>query len=436
MNLRRKGLACLLGLGLCVAALAQPVVQTLDYIVAVVNAEPITYKQLSSAMTRARQQLQQQGKPQPSPKELQKDVLEQLINARTQIQAAADIGIKVDDATLDRAEQSVAAQNDMTLDAWHKKLVRDGTTVAEFRRGLKEQLTLDRLRERVVESAVRVTDVDVDQAVQQRIATQTDPFVQDINLAQLLVAVPEKATESEVARLFRKAQALRERLQQGESFAQLVQAESDGDKRNAGAIGLRRADRYPALFVQATRSVAVGGFSEVVRSNAGFHILQVLERQKPTSLVLFVTQTHVRHILLRPDAKLSQVDAVAKLAQLRTQLLSGKADFAAQARAISQDGSAPDGGELGWVPPGVFVPEFEAPMDALAINEISKPVVSRFGVHLIQVLDRQKVELNPAQARESVRADLRRARQDEAYRTWAQDVRSRAFVEYKDLDLS
>ncbi|MBT0570347.1 peptidylprolyl isomerase [Curvibacter sp. CHRR-16] len=432
MNVRSKAIACMLGLGFCAAAVAQPVVKTLDYIVAVVNSEPITQQQLLREVARVRQQLQQKGKPIAPEQALQKEVLEQMINVRAQIQSAADWGIKVDEASIDRAEQNAALQNDTTVEGLYQKLQREGVSQTNFRRNLRDQILLERVRERATDASVRVSDVDVDQALQQRVANQTDPYVQDINLAQILVAVPEKASESQVAQLYRKAQSVLQRLQAGESFPQLVQTESDGDKRNAGLMGMRRADRYPPVFVEATKAVAVGGFSDIVRSNAGFHILRVVERQMPSNLVLFETQTSVRHILLRPDAKLSQADAVAKLAQLRMQLVSGKADFAAQARAMSQDGSAAGGGDLGWVPPGLLVPEFETPMDALATGEISKPVVSRFGVHLIQVLDRRKVELNPAQVREAVRVELRRARQEEAYRTWAQDVRSRAFVEYKD----
>lgn len=438
MNARSKAVALVLGLaigvGVSAADVPQPIVRTLDYIVAVVNSEPITQQQLQREVLRVRKQLQQEAKPIPPNPALQRDVLEQMINARVQIQSAADWGIKADEASIDRAEQAAALQNDTTVAALYQKLQRDGISQSDFRQSLRDQILLERVRERAGDATVRVSDVEVDQAVQQRIANQTDPYVQDINLAQLLVAVPEKASESQTAQLYRKAQSLLQRLRSGESFAQLVQAESDGDKRNAGLMGMRRADRYPPVFVEATKNVPVGGISDIVRSNAGFHILRVVDRQMPSSLVMFVPQTSVRHILLRPSDKLSQADAVAKLAQLRTQLVAGKADFAAQAKAISQDGSAASGGDLGWVVSGMLVPEFEQPMDALSIGEISKPVVSRFGVHLIQVLDRRKVELSPAQAKEAVRADLRRVRQEESYRTWVQDVRSRAFVEYKDMD--
>jgi peptidyl-prolyl cis-trans isomerase SurA len=222
------------------------------------------------------------------------------------------------------------------------------------------------------------------------------------------------------------------RIRSGEDFATLVKQHSDADRTKAGEFGLRRADRYPSTFVQATQSVAVGAVSELVRSGAGFHILKVLERRAPSALTKSVVQSHANHILLRTGPELTQAAALAKLTDIRQRIASGKTDFASAAREYSQDGSAPQGGDLGWASPGMFVPEFEDAMNRLTDGQISSPVVSRFGVHLIQLVERRRVDLSPRDVRELVRNQLREAKLDEAYATWTRDIRERAYVELRE----
>jgi peptidyl-prolyl cis-trans isomerase SurA len=207
---------------------------------------------------------------------------------------------------------------------------------------------------------------------------------------------------------------------------------SAADRNNGGQLGVRRADRYPALFVEATQTLNVGEVSEIVRSGAGFHILKVIEKRAPARLVLTVVQSRARHILLRSSPQQSQAQAIAKLADARQRIVSGKTDFASLAKSLSQDTSAERGGDLGWANPGMFVPEFEVVMNSLKEGEISQPLVSRFGVHIIQLMERRRMELSPQEVRESVRSELRRSRYEEAYRNWAQDVRGRAFVEMRE----
>jgi peptidyl-prolyl cis-trans isomerase SurA len=327
----------------------------------------------------------------------------------------------------------VAAQNEVDVAGLRQRLAQDGISVSTFRDGLRDQLMLNRLHERDVESSIRISDVDVDRAIQAQQAANTDPLTFDINLAQILVAVPEKATAEQAAGLYVQAQKLLDRVRAGEDFERLVKEYSAADRNNGGQLGLRRADRYPLLFVEATKALKVGDVSEIVRSGAGFHILKVVEKRAPTRLVQTVQQSHARHILLRASPQLPQAQAVAELAEARQRIVSGKADFASVARSLSQDTSAEQGGDLGWANPGMFVPEFEEAMNALKEGEISQPVVSRFGVHLIQLLEHRRVELSPQQVRESIRNQLRRSRYDEAYRNWAQDVRARAYVEMREV---
>jgi peptidyl-prolyl cis-trans isomerase SurA len=363
---------------------------------------------------------------------LRQGVLERLISDRAQLQLATEYGIRIDDAAVDLAEQNLARQNQMEVEAFRQRMAKDGIPTATLRTQLRDQLTLQRLREREVDARVRISDQDVDRALAEQQTANTDPFAQELNLAQLLVAVPEKADDTLVSQLQAQAQALLVRIRAGEDFATLVKQHSGADRSKAGEFGLRRADRYPASFVQATQTVAVGAVSELLRSGAGFHILKVIERRAPSALAQSVVQSHANHILVRTGPELTQAAAVAKLADIRQRIASGKTDFASAARENSQDGSAAQGGDLGWASPGMFVPEFEEAMNRLTDGQISNPVVSRFGVHLIQLVERRRVDLSPREVRELVRNQLREAKLEEAYATWTRDVRERAYVELRE----
>lgn len=402
-----------------------------DSIVAVVNSEPITQSEVRAAVQRASRDLAQQRIAAPPADELARRVLERLINERAQLQHARETGIRVDEAAIDQAEQGVARQNQIDVAELRMRVARDGFSVAQFRSQLRDQLTLSRLHERDVEGRLRITEADIDAALAEQQAGQTDPLVQDINLANLLVSVPENATTEQAAQRMLQAQKVLDRLRSGEDFAALVSELSAGDRANGGQLGLRRADRYPPAFVAATQNLAAGQVSEIVRSGAGFHILKVIEKKAP-SQVRTAVQTHARHILLRPGPQLTQTAAVAQAADFKKRIDSGTATFQALAREHSQDGSAPQGGDLGWAGQGAFVPEFEEPMNRLADGQLSGPVVSRFGVHLIQVLERRRVELSEREVRESIRAQLKESRYEAAFASWAQDIRANAFVELRE----
>jgi peptidyl-prolyl cis-trans isomerase SurA len=252
----------------------------------------------------------------------------------------------------------------------------------------------------------------------------------------ILLAVPENSTEAQIQPLAERAQDLARRARSGEDFAVLAQAHSQAADRgaNGGAMGLRPADRYPDLFLQATQALPVGGVSEVVRSGAGFHVLKVLQREQAPA-TLTVTQTRARHILLRAGQTLTQAQALAQLAALRLDIVSGKVDFADAARRLSQDGSAAQGGDLGWASPGMFVPEFEQTMNRLRPGQVAEPLVSRFGVHLIEVTDRREAPMSDEAQRTLARNVLREKKLDEAYTTWAEDLRGRAYVEMREAPL-
>ncbi|MFT4191754.1 MAG: peptidylprolyl isomerase [Comamonas sp.] len=415
------------------AAPAAAVAREADYIVAIVNSEPITRYQLEQAVVRVRQQAQ--GQQLPPPAQLYPQVLEQLINDRAELQAAKDLGVDVNDTMIDQVALNIARQNGLgDLAQLRRRVEADGMTWNGFRTTLREQITLSRVREQAGNGRAQISERDIDDylAAHGQGGAASGP----VNLAQILVAVPEGASAQQVEQLQAKAQQLAEQARQpGADFGALAKANSDGsavDREQGGAMGLRPADRYPELFITSTRSTPIGGVVGPVRSGAGFHILKVLERpQAPTGGVL-VTQTHARHILLRPAANLSEAQAIARLDQMRQDILAGRADFATLARQQSEDGSAAQGGDLGWANPGQFVPEFEQALNQLDAGQISEPLVSRFGVHLIQVVERRQGTVSEREQRDSVRAILREQKADESYADWVRDIRSRAFVEYRN----
>lgn len=415
-----------------VGALAQSgaAAPSVDFIVAVVDASPITNHDVRQRALELQAQARQQGNTLERTPALLKDALEKLINERALLQLAESQGVVIDAVTLNQALERVAAQNQMSLDAWRKKLATEGTNVQRWQQNIKDQLTLQRLTERNVPPRIRTSDAEIDAVISERMQARanTNP---NIELAHILIATPERASFSELSQLQARAQGVLQRLQSGESFASLAKEFSNSAEREQGGLmGLRPMDRYPTLFAEAAEKLSVGELSPVLRSGAGFHILKLVSKQN--SQTMTVTETRARHILLRPGGQLSQNAARAQLLDFKRQLDAGRADFAKLARDHSQDGSADSGGELGWVAPGVFVPEFEEVMNKLPINQISEPVISRFGVHLIQVLARREAPISERELRETARTWVRQRKFDETYDTWVQEVRGRAYIEYRD----
>ena len=413
------------------AAAASLAPRQADFIVAVVNSEPVTNHEVRLRLARLQRQVASQGGAQPPQELLAREALEQLILERAQLQLAREAGITVDDLAVEQAEQSVARQNEVTVPEMHRRLAADGIGREQFRQELRRQLTQQRLREREVDARVRVSDHEIDQYLREQ-GTGADQAQVDLNLGHILVAVPEGASPAQVAERQARAQAAADKARAGGDFAALAREFSDAADAGAGGLmGLRPADRYPELFVQATQAVPVGGVAGPVRSGAGFHVLKVVDKPR-SGMPATVVQSHARHILLRTGAQLSETAAAERLAEYRRRVQAGQADFADLAKEHSQDGSAKQGGDLGWSNPGSYVPEFEEAMNALKPGEISTPLVSRFGVHLIQLLERRETRLNPREQREMVRQMVRQKKIEDAYAVWAQELRGRAYVEYRD----
>lgn len=404
---------------------------TADFIVALVNSEPVTNNEVRQRLLRVEQQYAQRGGALPPRETLARQVLEQLVTERAQLQRAAELGIRVDEAALAQAEMTIAAQNQLELEEFRRRVASDGMDINRFRNELRSQLLLQRLQEREVEARVTVTEADIDDFLREQ--NSGDLGKLELNLAHVLILVPEGTSPARVNELQARAQMVADRARAGGDFAALAREFSGAAERvNGGEFGWRTADRLPSLFVDATRALPAGGIAGPLRSAAGFHVLKVLEKRQAGPSDVSLIQTRSRHILLRPSAQLSQADAVARLNQYREQIASGKATFEDLAKEHSQDGSARSGGDLGWVSPGQFVPEFEQAMNGLRPGEMSQPLVSRFGVHLIRVEERREAALSQRDQREMARGLVREKKAREALQSWIQDVRGQAFVEYRE----
>jgi peptidyl-prolyl cis-trans isomerase SurA len=400
-----------------------------DYIAAVVNQELVTAGEVERRVERLRAEAGRAGQRLPPDDEVRRRVFEALIDERVIITNARET-VRVDDAEVDRAVQSVAAQNQLTVPALREQLVKEGIDYGRFRANLRDQLMVERLREREVYQRIRVSDEEIDRFLErQRASAATDA---EINLAQILVPVPEGADAAAVAERRARVAAALARVKGGEDFAQVAREVSeDGNRERGGEIGFRPASRLPDLFVEASKGLKPGEVSaEPLRSGAGFHVLKLLERREAG--IGRITQTRVRHVLLRPSAQLSAEVAARRLAEYRQQIEAGRRSFEDVAREHSEDGSAAAGGDLGWASPGQMVPEFEQAMNELPLQALSQPVISRFGVHLIQVLERREVQLEPRQLREQARNVIREQKFEQAFVDWTKELRSRAYVELRE----
>ena len=416
----------------CAQPRATTVPNTADFIVVIVNQELVTNAELQSRLARIGVEAERTKQVLPPPADLRKQVLEALIDERVQVTNARETGPKLDEAEIDRAVLNVAVQNQMTMPQLRARLQQQGLSYTNFRNNVRDQISVERVREREVNLRIRISDTEVDALIEQRRAANGKS--PQLNVAQILVTVPEGASAEVIEQRRARAEAALTRVKGGEAFATVVREISeDGNKEQGGVIGMRPADRLPDLFVDAVKALKSGDVSPtLLRSGAGFHVLKLVERQDGGAFT--VTQTHARHILLRISAQLSAEAASRRLAEFKRQIQGGKS-FEQVARENSEDGSAAAGGDLGWTSPGTFVPEFEEAMNNLAINGISEPLVSRFGVHLIQVLERREIVLDLKQQREQARNVLREQRFEEAYLDWVRDLRGRAYIEMREAPL-
>ena len=411
-----------------IAAAQRPV--PVDRIVAVVNKEVITSSELADQVATAERQLRRQGTPLPDQATLERQVLERLILLKAQLQRARDTGIRVDDAQLDRAIERIAQGNNMSVDDFRRTLERDGVQFDKFRGEVRDQILVSRLREREVDDKIQVSDSEIDLFLEQNKEGALNSKV-EYNLAHILVRLPDQASPEQIEAARARAEKARAEALASGDFAKLAASYSDGpDALKGGALGWRSADRLPELFSEALKTMKPGDVSELLRSPAGFHLLKLVDRRESGGADgPPVKQTHVRHILIRTNEAVSEADARRRLEDLRERIVRGGADFAELARLHSEDGTAARGGDLGWVYPGDTVPDFERAMDALKPGEISEPVKTPFGWHLIQVLERRTAGVSAERRRLVARQALRERKADEAYQEWLRQLRDQTYVE-------
>lgn len=463
------------------AATAAPAEQFVDGIAAIVDKDVITLRELAGATNQARRELQTQKIQVPPDDVLQKQVLQRLIMERVQRHEAERMGIKIDDAQVDRAIATIAQRNKLSPQQVRAEVEKSGTSWADYRRSLSDEIRLDRMRQRAVDNSIVISDAEVDAFLKEQerrgnpgigslanspaqapaapsgaaqgSANRGGPAV--LALAQILVRVPEGSSSEQVAALRRKAEGILKQVRGGADFASVAAASSDGPEAlDGGVMGARPEEGWPTLFISSVAKVAPGQVSDLVQSGAGFHILKVLDRQgggnaaparaqpaqpqaqpqQPSQAgapqgPMRVTQTRARHILIKTSTVMSDEQARQRLDLLRQRIVQGGESFASLARQNSQDSSAPQGGELGWLNPGETVPPFEQAMNGLQPNEISQPVQSPFGWHLIQVEERREKDMADEYQRMQARQTLFERRAEPAMQDWLEQLRDRAFID-------
>jgi len=402
----------------------------LDTVLVVVNDGIITRLELVQRMRAVVQQLQRQGTRLPESGILEKQMLERMIQEKLLLQFAKENGVRVDEAQLESALQRIAQQNNFpSLAAFRQKLEADGIDFPRFREEIRGEMLTSRLREREVDSKLFISDSDIEayldtQALQGKQGEQ-------LQLAHILIVVPEQATADNLRNLQRRAEEALQKMRDGATFAQIAAGYSDArDALQGGMIGWRPRNELPALFADALAPLQPGQLTGILRSPSGFHLLKLLDRRNDDAPV-FITQTRARHILIKTSELVSENDARDRLQAIKRSIDAG-ADFAEQARLHSEDGSAAQGGELGWISPGETVPEFETAMNALKEKQTSGLVKSGFGWHLIQVLARRSADVSEQQKKQQARNAIRAYKSDEAYQDWLRQLRDRAFIEYRE----
>ncbi len=408
--------------------------EPLNQVAAIVNEDVVLESELNAREEMVVDQLQNQQQTQLPPRSvIRKQVLDRLIIENLQLQMAERTGVRVDDETLNSNLRTMARQNGMSLADFREALEADNMDYVVFREQLRNQITMARIRQEMVDNRVTVTEQDVDNLLAN--AASNNDENREYRLSHILVSVPEAASAEQIQTAKKRAEDILARLQNGADFSQMAIAESDAQQAlEGGDLGWRKTGQLPSFFSDVVGQLRKGQVSDLIRSPSGFHIVKITDiRGEERHLI---AQTHVRHILLRADALSSEQETKIRIEQLYERLLEG-ADFANLARANSQDpGSASEGGDLGWVSPGQMVPEFEKVADSLQPGAIGKPFESRFGWHIVQVLARREHDDTEEYRRSRARESLLKLKKDEALEIWLRRLRDEAYIEYMDKDTS
>jgi peptidyl-prolyl cis-trans isomerase SurA len=401
----------------------------LDRVLVVVNDDIITLGEFEAALNGMRKQLVSAGKEMPPEKLLKEKVLEQLVFEKLLQLHAVETGINVTDVMLDRAMENLAKKNSMSVPQVLAQLKEDGISEAVFKENLRNQLLVQRVIDRDVKGSVSVLDSEVDGILRNMSQAQPDRVY---NVSHIQLPVSEEASPAEIENGVQKGRELRQRILAGNiSFEEAARNYSvAGNAEDGGALGWKTVDKLPALFADALKEMNEGDISSPLVSPGGIFLLR-LNQLKGDQNQQIVSQSRARHILLKATNKVDIQHAMTELEKIRQKVLAGE-DFGILAAEISQDpGSAIKGGELGWLNKGDTVPEFEKAMDNLQVGEISQPIVSQFGVHLIQLEERREVDITEQKRRDAIRQQIGKRKVAEKYDQFLKQLKSRAYIDYR-----
>lgn len=399
----------------------------LDRIIAVVNDDVITEIELDTEVSNIKKQLRQQNTNFPSDAVLRKQLLERMILRRIQLQMAKRVHLRVDDEMLNRTLDNIAAQNKLSLDGLRNSLERDGIDYSQFRENMRDEIIINQLQQRQVHNRINITNQEIVRFLEN--LESRGEKTTEYRIGHILVAIPEAASAEQISQAKEKSSKIIQTLNEGGDFAQTAVAMSDGQKAlEGGDIGWRRYEALPTLFSEWATKQDVGKVSHPIRSPSGFHIIKLLGKRDNAQQHV-VTQTHARHILIRTGEFSNANEARDRIVKIRERILAGE-DFAKLAKAFSDDpGSSTNGGDLGWVNPGEMVPPFEKAYKGLNINQLSDPVQTRFGWHIIEVLGTRTHDNTESVKRKKAQETIRARKIEPALQNWLRRLRSEAFVE-------
>jgi peptidyl-prolyl cis-trans isomerase SurA len=402
--------------------------EKIDRIVAVVDQTVITEQELENRIRTVSAQFKKQGTELPEESVLRKQILERLISDTLQLQYAAQTGLKVDDNQLNKTIERIAEQNQMTITEFGEALAKDGVSMSRFRSDIRNEITIARLREREVDSRVNVAESEIDNFLTTQASRNENQ--DEFEISHILIRTPEEGATEDIQKAKAKVDDALKALQDGTPFAKVSANFSDAPNAlEGGNLGWKNGTQMPTLFLDTLKNMQVGDISPALRSPNGFHILKLTNKRGGSS-PLVIEQTHARHILIKLSEIMSEKDGKQKIDSIKERLDNGE-KFEVLARQFSEDGTASSGGDLGWVNPGDTVPQFEKAMNELKENQISEPVRSPFGWHVIQVIERRKQDMSKEAARLKARQEIRAKKADEAYQDWVRELRDRAYVELR-----
>ncbi|WP_229491617.1 peptidylprolyl isomerase [Massilia sp. HP4] len=407
--------------------------KVIDSIQVVVNDEVITRNEVAGRMVQVTQNMKARNAQMPDPATMERQVLEAMIVERAQLQLAKEMGVKVDDRTLDATIARIAENQKMSVQDMRNQMEKEGMPYAQFREDIRNEIMMQRLREHEVDSKIQVSEAEIDTYMAAAKAAEADRI--EVDISQILVRVPEDATPEQIAARRARAEEVMRQLRTGADFARMASTYSDApDALKGGEIGWRDADRLPPMFSTELRKIEAGQVTPVLKTNVGFHILKLAGKRPLTEQTekSVVEQTHARHILIKVTPTMTEGEVKRKLLELKEKMDNNAGTFEDLARLHSQDGSAPKGGDLGWLYPGDTVPEFETAMNDLKPGQVSDVIQSPFGFHLIQVIARKSEDVTQQKERNLARNVLRERKMQEAMEDWMRQVRDRAYVEFRE----